>query len=130
MGCLCTATFLINNPQLKIAGVIVGSPFWGFGDGAKISTARRLIIQFLASYLEELPINGAGSLHYLTHDMRYYIHACVGSQKTTSMSVSGGIVNSMMESCEDIHVNAKLYKKPTLCFIGGKEKIVQNESTK
>jgi alpha-beta hydrolase superfamily lysophospholipase len=36
----------------------------------------------------------------------------------------------MMESCEDIHTNAKLYKKPTLCFIGGKEKIVQNGATR
>jgi alpha-beta hydrolase superfamily lysophospholipase len=127
MGCLCTATFLINNPEIKIAGVIVGSPFWGFGANHKISTARRLIISFLANYLEELPINNAGSLHFLTHDMKYYVHESLGS-KTTSTSVSGGIVNSMMESVEDIHTNAKLYKKPTLCFIGGKEKIVQNGS--
>ena len=81
MGCLCTATFLINNPDLKIAGVIVGSPFWGFGDGHKISTSRKLIVQFLASFLEELPINGPGSTHFLSHGMQYYIHECIGSSK-------------------------------------------------
>jgi alpha-beta hydrolase superfamily lysophospholipase len=124
MGCLCTVTFLINNPSLKIAGVIVGSPFFGFGDSNTISTSRRLIVQFLASFLEELPINGAGSTHHLSHSLQYYIHECIGSTKRTASYVSGGIVNSMMESCEDIHTNAKLYKKPTLCFIGGKEKIV------
>lgn len=130
MGCLCTATFLINNPNVKIAGVIAGSPFWGFSDGHQIGRARRLIIKFLASFLEELPINGSGSLHHLTHDMKYYVHECMGSIKTPASYVSGGIVNSMMESTEDIHANAKLYKKPTLCFIGGKEKIVQNGATK
>ena len=130
MGCLCTVTFLINNPNLKIAGVIVGSPFWGFGEGANINTSRRLIVQFLASFLEELPLNGAGSTHHLSHGKQYYIYNCIGSSKNTSHLSSGGLVNSMMESCEDIHLNAKLYKKPTLCFIGGKEKIVQNGATK
>mgnify|MGYP001022778545 CR=1 FL=1 len=31
MGCLVTVTFLINNPNIKIEGVIAGSPFWAFG---------------------------------------------------------------------------------------------------
>jgi hypothetical protein len=32
MGCLNIMAFLINNPHLKISGVIAASPLWGFGE--------------------------------------------------------------------------------------------------
>jgi len=32
---------------------------------------------------------------------------------------SGGILNSMVESVEDITKHAKKYKIPTLCFLAG-----------
>jgi alpha-beta hydrolase superfamily lysophospholipase len=36
MGCLATATFLINNQQINVQGLILGSPFWGFSSEHKI----------------------------------------------------------------------------------------------
>ena len=32
MGCLVTTTFLLRNPSLKISGVILSAPFFGFHD--------------------------------------------------------------------------------------------------
>mmetsp|Transcript_29466 Transcript_29466/g.44681 ORF Transcript_29466/g.44681 Transcript_29466/m.44681 type:complete len:258 (+) Transcript_29466:549-1322(+) len=126
MGCLDLTTFLVNNPNLKISGVIAGSPFWGLSDSHNIDFARRLIIKFLATFVEELPLNGLGSTHYLSHDRRYYLHELVTNSKKHPTYTSGGILNSMLESCEDISVNAKVYTKPTLVFMAGKDKIVNN----
>lgn len=74
MGCLSTTTFLINNPHLKIAGFIAGSPFWGMSSTKNISQARRLIIKALATFLEEIPIYASGSLHTMSHDRHYMMH--------------------------------------------------------
>jgi hypothetical protein len=35
--------------------------------------------------------------------------------------VSGGLLNSMLESCEDILENAKKFNKPMIVFLAGKE---------
>jgi len=59
MGCLAAMAFLINNPHLKITGVIAGSPFWGFGE--KVDWVQRLSVKILSVTLEELPLNGGGS---------------------------------------------------------------------
>ena len=40
--------------------------------------------------------------------------------------MSGGIINSMMESIEDMHENAKLFKYPLMVFIAGSDKIIKN----
>ena len=81
MGNLGTVAFLINNPHLKIEAVIAGSPFWGMG--AKVDKVQRYIVAFLANFMEELPINGKGSLHFLAHDKDYYIHENMLSPKRT-----------------------------------------------
>ena len=41
----------------------MGSPFWGFNTEHKIGFLQRLMINFLATFLEVLPINGKGSNH-------------------------------------------------------------------
>lgn len=128
MGCLGTVTFLINNPHLKISGVIAASPFWAFG--SKISQAQRWIVGALAAVLEELPINGKGSVHFLSHDRAYFIHETFGNPKRSPQFLSGGLLNSMMQSIEDLQENAKLFKYPLMVFIAGQDKIIKNAQTK
>jgi len=120
--------FLINNPNLHIDSLIAGSPFWGAGE--KMSRIQRIIIKFLATFLEEMPINGSGSYHFLSHDKEYYIHSLVNNSKKQTYFTSGGILNSMLESIEDIHENAKIYTKPLLVFMAGKDKIIRNNCNK
>lgn len=84
----------------------------------------------LAKYLEELPINGSGSTHFLSHDKAYFIHEMFGNPKRSASFTSGGLINSMMESIEDMHENAKLFKYPLMVFLAGKDKIIKNNQTK
>lgn len=77
-----------------------------------------------------MPINGSGSTHFLSHDKNYFIHNFIYNSKKQNYFVSGGILNSMFESIEDIHENAKLYTKPLLVFMAGKDKIIRNNCSK
>lgn len=62
--------------------------------------------------MEELPINGKGSLHFLSHDKDYFINENMLNPKRGAMFTSGGLLNSMLESIEDITINAKQFKFP------------------
>jgi hypothetical protein len=73
-----------------------------------------------------MPINGKGSTHFLTHDKAYYIHAMCGNPKRGATFTSGGLINSMMESIEDMTENAKLFKFPLMVFLAGKDMIIKN----
>ena len=117
MGSLNSLHFLVNNPHVKIDSLIAGSPFWGFGE--KVSQFQRIMIKALGTVLEEMPINGSGSSHFLSHDKNFFIHEMVVQKKSTNTYMSGGILNSMYESIEDITENAKLFNKPLLVFIAG-----------
>ncbi len=37
MGCMVVNTFLLKNPDLKIAGVIFSAPFFGFSENYKLN---------------------------------------------------------------------------------------------
>ena len=128
MGCLNSMNFFVNNPNISIDGFIAGSPFWG--NGEKISRIQRILIWFLATFFEEMPLNGSGSTHFLSHDMDYFIHSYIYNTKKQTFYVSGGILNSMLESIEDIHENAKLFTKPLLVFMAGRDKIIRNNCSK
>lgn len=44
--------------------------------------------------------------------------------------MSGGVINSMMESIDDINENSKLFTKPLLVFLAGQDKVIKNNCTK
>lgn len=128
MGCLNSMNFLINNTHIKIDSLIAGSPFWGMGK--KLSRIQRIIVKILATFFEEMPLNGPGSNHFLSHDMDYMVHLQHHSSKSSLGFTSGGILNSMFESIEDIHENARFFNKPLCVFVAGKDKIIKNNCTK
>lgn len=80
--------------------------------------------------MEEMPINGSGSSHFLSHDLDFFIYEKVENCKRQNAYMSGGVINSMMESVDDITENAKDFNKPLLVFIAGKDKIIRNNCTK
>ena len=43
--------------------------------------------------------------------------------------MSGGLLNSMLESCEDIFENAKKFNKPMIVFLASKDSMVDNKSS-
>ena len=45
MGCLVVNTFLLRNPDLKLAGVIFSAPFFGFADSLGVTWFRKILLR-------------------------------------------------------------------------------------
>jgi len=52
MGGLTIMTYLINNPSLKISGVILSAPFLGVHERVPIDAQKKLMLKLLAPHLE------------------------------------------------------------------------------
>lgn len=45
MGCLVVNTFLLRNPDLKLAGVIFSAPFFGFADSLGVTWFKKILLR-------------------------------------------------------------------------------------
>ena len=61
MGGLALNTFLLRNPDLKLAGVIFSAPFFGFADSLGVTWFKQILLQLVNPLLEVSLI----SVHYL-----------------------------------------------------------------
>ena len=52
MGGLTVTSFLVNNPNLNISGVILSAPFLEFNPTQEIDRLKRTLIKFLAPHVE------------------------------------------------------------------------------
>jgi alpha-beta hydrolase superfamily lysophospholipase len=52
MGGLTILTYLMNNPDLNIAGVVLSAPFLGIAERQNVDEAKKLIVRFLAPHLD------------------------------------------------------------------------------
>ena len=52
MGGLTITSYLTNNPQINVAGVILSAPFLGWGPTKDIDAAKKFLIGLLAPHLE------------------------------------------------------------------------------
>lgn len=52
MGGLAITTFLLNNPALKISGVILSAPFLNFHENKAIDEQKRFLVNAMAPHLE------------------------------------------------------------------------------
>jgi acylglycerol lipase len=57
MGSLTLVSYLINNVQLSIAGVILSAPFLGFTESKQMDLKKKTLIKLLQPHLEELLLN-------------------------------------------------------------------------
>ena len=69
MGCLTIQTFLINNPDLPIAGVIHSAPCFGLPKHIDTSFSRR---QMLRGLNEEIVLNTALPIQWLVRHKRFW----------------------------------------------------------
>ena len=44
MGCAVTTTFLLRNPTLKVSGVILSAPFFGFHPSTGINEVKLAVV--------------------------------------------------------------------------------------
>ena len=52
MGGLTILSYLVNNPNLNVAGVILSAPFLGLPASAMVDDKKKLIIKLLAHELD------------------------------------------------------------------------------
>jgi alpha-beta hydrolase superfamily lysophospholipase len=52
MGGLTITTLLTNNPNLKISGVILSAPFFGFHPRKPVDESKKAIVKILQPHLE------------------------------------------------------------------------------
>jgi alpha-beta hydrolase superfamily lysophospholipase len=52
MGCLVVNTFLLRNPDLKLAGVIFSAPFFGFADSLGVTWSRKILLRIVDPILK------------------------------------------------------------------------------
>ena len=52
MGCMVLNTFLLQNPHLKLNGVVFGSPFFEISEELELDSAKRFVLSTLAEGLE------------------------------------------------------------------------------
>ena len=63
MGCMVLNTFLLQNPHLKISGVIFGSPFFELSEAFGFDAGKKLAVQLLRPLLETFVVTGAPKIH-------------------------------------------------------------------
>jgi alpha-beta hydrolase superfamily lysophospholipase len=72
MGALTVTSFLINNPNLNIAGVILSAPFFAFTKESKMDDVKRILIRTLAPELDNIVNNPMIPVHLVCSDRRIY----------------------------------------------------------
>ena len=58
MGCLLINTYLLNNPELTLQGVIFGSPFFGFPRHIGVTWDRKILARLIAPVFESFAMQG------------------------------------------------------------------------
>ena len=52
MGGLALNTFLLRNPDLKLAGVIFSAPFFGFAESLGVTPFKKVLLQIVNPILQ------------------------------------------------------------------------------
>jgi len=128
MGGLSVASYLANNPNLKISGMILSAPLLAMSERAKIDEVKRGLIKALASQFDELVINPLIPVNLISRDPRV-MRDFLTNRKVVPF-ISLGLTRSMLEYIDDIPYNLGHFHYPYLIMIAEKEAIVSNSGAK
>ena len=70
MGGLTLVSFLINNNNLNIAGVILSAPFLAFTKDNEIDNFKRVAVRAMSKELDNLVLNPMISLDIISRDLK------------------------------------------------------------
>lgn len=125
MGCLNMENFLINNPQIKVAGVIYTCPFFEFPIHNNVGMYKKFLALGIKTIGEFIPINTILAISWLSH-CKYNWRACLSLDHNQHPMVSGGSSMSMMHLVKDVHDNSKAHTVPFCLLLAERDKIVNN----
>ena len=127
-GCMILTSFLMNNPDLKISGVVLIAPLTCPPENIKINTFRLIASQFLANNLPEMilmPRMNPSASCKKDYILKWYLSA-----KKASPPFGTKQAAMMLKYFQNYKYNVKSFKYPLLVHLGGDDKIVNNAGTK
>jgi len=128
MGCMVLTSFLMNNPGLKISGVILNAPLTCAPNNVKIDAFRLAAVQFLANNLPEMVINPR--LNPSDGCKRDSLLKWSLSAKKAPQFIGMKQAAMLLKYMHHYKYNAKSFKYPLLVHLGGSDQTVNNEGTK
>jgi alpha-beta hydrolase superfamily lysophospholipase len=128
MGCIITAAFLMNNPNLNISGVILQAPLTANPTHVKIDTFRLMLVKMLGESLPELIISPRINPSSVTKKavvLKWFLTnrklvPIIGTRQAAWMA----------QYMYHFRYNSRFFKYPVLIHLGGDDKIVNNDITK
>ena len=103
MGCLIISTFLLNNPELKIQGIVFQSPFFEMAEHIGVTWDKVMLARMLAKPLEPLAMQGTVMIHRVGRDMNY-IRKALQQRKSFTIINMQGLVN-MIDALDYLKAN-------------------------
>eukprot|EP00347_Sterkiella_histriomuscorum_P006574 403352255 len=128
MGGLTILSFLINNPQLNISGVILSAPLTGFHPISQVDDTKANLVRIIGHEIEDFVINPKIPTHLICSDKRIFQEFLQNRKMIPFMSL--GLIGSMVEYFKDMPLNAQDFKYPVFTMLAEKEFLVNNRDTR
>jgi lysophospholipase len=128
MGCMITTSFLMNNPDLNISGVILQAPLTGPPKNVHLDPAKIFLAGFLGQNLPELFLSARINPTNLTKKaiiLKYFLT----SRKSFPILGTRQVANLVQFFIHYKH-NVKSFEYPVLVHLGGEDSVVNNDFTK
>jgi alpha-beta hydrolase superfamily lysophospholipase len=128
MGALILTSFLMNNPEINVSGVIMSAPLTAPPPNVHLDSARLFLANFLGEQMPELIVSPKINLSAVTKKaliLKWYLT----SRKVVpamGMRQTAVLVNYLYH----YKYNAKSLEFPILMHLAKDDKIVNNEATK
>ena len=128
MGAMIAVSFLVNNPDLNISGVILQAPLISNPKHIKLDTFRLMAAQFLSDHLPEMIISPRVNPSSVTKKamiLKWFLtnRKCVPIIGSRQAAIMGKFMR-------DLKYNSKQFAYPVMVHLGGEDTIVNNEATK
>ena len=124
MGCMVLNTFLLQNPHLKISGVIFGSPFFELSEAFGFDAGKKLAVQLMRPVLETFVVSGAPKLHKIFQNMAYKRRQLMQRKCMPLIDVNG--ICSFLEGIDNLQKNAEHFVYPFTMMQGDLDDVVSN----
>lgn len=137
MGCMVINTFLLKNPELKLAGVIFSAPFFGFSEKIKLTWFRTQILK-LASPIIPVSTNQTNitffcqlfclqspiKIHSVSIN-KPYMHSLLQDRKAIPFLNSESTL-SLLAGTQNLQKHSKRFAYSYLLMMGEYDDVVSN----
>jgi alpha-beta hydrolase superfamily lysophospholipase len=128
MGCMISSSFLMNNPDLNISGVILQAPLTGPPKHVHLDPVKIFLANFLGQNLPELMLSARINPTCLTKKaviLKYFLTS------TKSFPILGTRqITNLLQFFIHYKYNVKSFEYPVLVHLGGEDSVVNNDFTK